>query len=224
MHFAKEDKLARYRTALSINTVVAILQLCTVVFLADSLALFGDMTHSFSDVFILAGTAYIIRREIADSGHGHRGAKRLLVGLAITLLWISACYVGWEAIERIKHPVGFPGWPVAAMALLSALGNFVAHRVIARVEHSEHDAMHEANIAHLLTDFLLSFIVLLSALGNILFDLPAIDAWLSLGVALWMLNWGWRILKNGDPHAHTHAHAHDNVYFLHDTKDDGHEH
>lgn len=206
MTHAKRDKLRRYKIALSINVTVWILQFITVIFIANSLALFGDMTHSLSDIFIIAGTTFVIAREIKNPLHGHAMAKRILVIFAVGLLWISATYVSIEAFERIQHPIGFPGWPVAILALFSAIGNFTAHRVIQGVEVAEHDHVHEANVAHLLADFALSFVVLISALGNIIWGLPAIDAWISLIiVAPWMFRWGWKIIH---PAPHTHHHHH----------------
>jgi cobalt-zinc-cadmium efflux system protein len=207
MSIAKQDKLHRYKMALAINATVGLIQVITLSFIAKSLSLFGDTSHSIADVFILAGTVIVLRRELIDPSHHHEGAKRTLVFVAIFLLFISAVYIVWEALGRIAHPVYFPGWPVVLMALLSAGGNFVAHRMIADIDSAEHDATHEANLAHILTDLALSLIVLVSALGNILFATPAIDTWLSLVVAGWMIWWSIKIFKSvSSSHAHTHHH------------------
>lgn len=202
MFNSKLDKVRRYRQALSINTGVWVLQFLTVIFIADSLTLFGDMTHSLADIFILLATHQIFAHELRNPHADHAHKKKILVRVAVLLLWMSAAYVCYEAVERITHPVDFPGWPVALLAILSASGNFFAHRRISQIDKCEHDHAHEANVAHLLTDFALSVIVFLSALGNILFKLPAIDAWLSLAVALWMIRWGWKILYEKDEHHH----------------------
>lgn len=185
-----------------INTGVWVLQFVTVIFIADSLTLFGDMAHSLADIFILFATHHVFVSELRYPYADHTHKKKILVHTAIFLLWLSAFYVSSEAFERIVHPVSFPGWPVAILAILSASGNFFAHRTISQIDSSEHDHAHDVNVAHLLTDFALSVIVLLSALGNILFKLPAIDAWLSLIVAIWMFRWGWKILRGKDDHHH----------------------
>lgn len=190
---SKHDKVRRYRLALTINSSVWVLQLLTVLVVADSLTLFGDMTHGLADIFILFATYRVFMNELNKPDEDHFANKKALVKTAVYLLWGSACYVLYEGIGRIMHPVGFPGWPVVYIALFAIAGNFLAHRIISKIDPSEHDHAHEANVAHLLTDLLLSVIVLISAIGNILFKLPAIDAWLSLFVALWMLRWGWKI-------------------------------
>jgi Co/Zn/Cd efflux system component len=191
----KLDKVRRYRWALIITFSVWVLQLVTFALIARSLTLFGDMAHSFSDIIVLFGTFWIFANEVTypQSEHHSHGKKIILVRIAALLLCINAVYVFVEALARIEHPVDFPGWPVFFLACVSALGNFFAHRIIHGVDKSEHDHVHDANVAHLLTDLALSLAVLFSALGNILFKLPAIDAWLSLIVAVWMLRWGWKL-------------------------------
>ena len=201
---SKLDKVRRYRQALSINASVWVLQLITVLFIADSLTLFGDMSHSIADIFILLATHQVFAHELRNPNADHSHKKKWLVRVAVFLLWLSACYVLYEALGRITHPVDFPGWPVAILAIFSASGNFFAHHMISKIDACEHDHAHEANVAHLLTDFALSIIVLVSALGNILFNLPAIDAWLSLVVAMWMLYWGWKIIHGKDDEHHHH--------------------
>lgn len=187
------------------------------LFIADSLALFGDMTHSLSDVLILGGTIFVLYRQIRYSSHDHTGAKTTLVRIAVGMLWISAVYIMFEAVDRIKNPVEFSGIPVLFMALFSAIGNFCAHRIIDKIDASLHDHVHKANVAHLLTDFAISAVVFVSALLNMAFGLIAVDAWVSLFIICpWMLFWGWNILRiKGFPHSphdpsehHTDHHDH----------------
>jgi cobalt-zinc-cadmium efflux system protein len=209
MHDSRVDQLLRYKTAASINLFVWVLQIVTVLFIADSLALFGDAAHSLSDILILGGTIFVLRRQIYNPSHDHRNAKTWLVRMAVGMLWLSALYIVIEAVGRIRSPVIFPGAPVAILALLSAIGNLWAHRVIEKVDKALHDHVHKANVAHLLTDFALSFVVFASAILNMTFGWVSVDAWISLLViAPWMLWWGWRIIH---PKTSLHQHGdHDN--------------
>ena len=210
----KLDKIRRYRTALIIEGIMWGLQLFTYLALAQSLTLLGDTGHSFADVLLLLGTFVIFRNEFYHPEKDYGPKKVILVRIAVILLWINAVYIFWEASVRIAHPVNFSGWPVLVAAIISALGNFIAHRVIHGVDQSEQDHAHDANVAHILTDLALALAVLFSALGNIIFKLPAIDAWLSLIVAAWMLRWGWKLLQrtrtssihvhHDDDHDHRH--------------------
>jgi divalent metal cation (Fe/Co/Zn/Cd) transporter len=216
MNDSKVDQLLRYKTAASINLFVWVLQLATLLFLANSLALFGDTAHSLSDALIFCGTIFVLRRQILEPARDHTSAKTSLVYIAVGMLWLSAIYIMFEAVGRIKIPVGFPGTPVLLMALFSAIGNFCAHRIIDKIDISLHDHVHKANVAHLLTDFAISAVVFVSAVLNMAFGLIAVDAWVSLLIiGPWMLFWGWHILgdKGSSPPHHDHplhsTHHHD---------------
>jgi cobalt-zinc-cadmium efflux system protein len=205
MNDSRVDQLLRYKIAASINLFVWILQLLTVIFIADSLALFGDAAHSLSDILILGGTIFVLHRQIRDPSHDYRNAKTRLVRAAVGMLWLSALYLVIEAVGRIRSPVIFPGAPVAILALLSAIGNLWAHRIIDKTDKALHDHVHKANVAHLLTDFTLSFVVFISAILNMTFGWTSIDAWISLIIiAPWMFWWGWSIV-----HQKTSTHHHD---------------
>lgn len=201
------DTYQRYRTGLSVNIAVACVQILTLVLFAQSLTLFGDAMHGIGDILILLGTT-ILAKKASMYAHEHHGIrKRILAIIASLLLCVSAGFIVHESILRISTPVAFSGWVIIVVALFSAVGNFCAHRVIAGVDASAQDSLHEANIAHLLTDCALSCIVVLSGLCVMLFDLPAIDAWFALAiVAPFMFIWGTRILFSKDEHAHDHHH------------------
>lgn len=197
---SRGEKVKLYRQALTINSTVWLMQLVTVVFIAKSLTLMGDMSHSLADVFILLATHQIFASEVQNPEDDHSGKKKWLVRIAVFMLWASAVYIFYEAAERIANPVDFPGWPVAILALLSAMGNFLAHQRIGCVDKCEHDDAHKANVAHLITDAVLSLIVFISALGRIIFNLPAIDTWLGIVVGVWMIHLGWKILSGKNHH------------------------
>lgn len=197
-----------YRTGLSINIAVAILQLATLALFASSLTLFGDTMHGIADILILLGTTILAKKASMYTDEHHGVRKRFLAVIAILLLWCSAGWIVYESLIRISTPTVFPSWVVIAVALLAATGNFFAHRAISRVNDCEKDSLHEANVAHLLTDCALSCIVVLSGLGVLIFGLPSLDAWFALCiVAPFMFLWGGRILLPKTKHAH-HGHHH----------------
>ena len=202
------DTYRRYRTGLSINIAVAIMQLVTLALFARSLTLYGDTMHGIADILILLGTT-ILAKKASMYAHEHHGMrKRILAIIAVLLLWMSAGYIVLESITRISTPTAFPGWVVIVVALLAAVGNFFAHRIISGVDDGEKDSLHEANVAHLLTDCALSCVVVISGLGVLVFGLPSIDAWFALCiVAPFMTLWGGRILLPKTEHSH-HGHHH----------------
>lgn len=197
---SKSDKVKFYRQALTINSTVWVMQLLVILFVADSLTLTGDGSHGLADILILFATHQIFASELQNPNDDHSSKKKWLVRIAVLLLWVMAGYIFYEAVGRIENPVDFPGWPVAVLALLSATGNFLAHKIIGRVDKCEHDDAHQINVAHLLTDAVISLAVFVSALGMIIFGLPAIDTWLGIIVGLWMVFLGWKILSGKSAH------------------------
>ena len=192
---SKSDKVRFYQQALMINVTVWIVQLIVILFLAgSSLTLLGDWSHGLADILILFATHQIFASELKDSEKDHSSKKKWLATIAVFVLWGMAVHILYEAVGRIVNPVDFLGWPVAVIALFSTVGNFLAHKRISLVDECEHDVAHHANVAHLITDAAISLTVFVSAVGKIMFNLPAIDAWLGMAVAGWMLYLGWGIL------------------------------
>lgn len=189
------DKVKYYRQALLINSTVWVMQVLTLIYAGLSLTLKGDMIHGLADVLILVATHQIFSTELHSPGADNSSKKKWLVIVAVILLWFSAGDIFYEAIARINSPVDFQGWPVAIVALLSAAGNYTSHKIIGKVDKCEHDATHNVNVAHLLTDAVISLLVFISASGKILFDLPMIDTLLGIPVGIWMVILGKRILQ-----------------------------
>lgn len=208
MLHAREDQFRRYRTAFVINTSIWVLQFLIVGTIAYSLALLGDAAHSFSDSLVILGTLLLVRATIRAPEKDHEGVKRLLIRTAIILLWVSAAFIAKEGYGRIISPIYFPGWPVVGIALLSAAGNFLSHRIIHGVHKSLHDHVHRANVLHILADLFISIAVVISGLGTILFQLPAIDGWIACIVALWMFIRGATLWRENTHREHTHTHEH----------------
>jgi len=193
---SKRDKIKFYKQALMINGTVWIMQLVVILFITGgSLTLLGDWSHGLADILILFATYQIFTSELKNSENDHSGKKKWLVIVAVFVLWGMAGHIFYEATERIANPVDFLGWPVAIIALFSTVGNFLAHKRISLVDPCEHDAVHHANVAHLITDAAISLTVFISAVGKIVWDLPAIDTWFGMAVAGWMIYLGWKTLQ-----------------------------
>ncbi len=194
-HTSKEEKAQLYGRALIINSGVWIVQLIAIfVFAVGSLALLGDWAHGGADILILAGTYWVLKNEMQSPGEDHAGKKKWLTVIAVSILLGTAAYIFHEALDRIFNPTEFHGWIVGSLAILATIGNLYAHHIIDKVKGCEHDGLHRANIAHLITDAAISFSVFVSAVGNIAFGFPAIDAWISILVGIWMVILGKRIM------------------------------
>jgi len=104
--------------SLAILGVAAIAQL--IIFIAtNSIALLADLIHNFGDAAtaIPLGAAFALRSERAERW----------AGLAVVLaIFVSACVVGVEAVNRLLHPSGrtrCSSWPARALSDSSATGS-----------------------------------------------------------------------------------------------------
>lgn len=189
MHATKIDKLRRYQIALAINLSVWALQSLIFLVWADSKSLLGDALHSLADAVVLLGVVFFTIWELAHPKEERHHADTPFTKGAVILLFVSAGYVFWEGIERIMSPGMFPVSLVVGVTCIAIVGNFLAHRTISGVHEDVHDHKHHASVMHVLADLVISIVVLCSALGTLLFGMPAIDGVGAIIVALWMF---WR--------------------------------
>lgn len=200
-HVSKTEKAQFYNRAFRINLTVWLIQLFAIFVLsAGSLALLGDWAHGGADLLILYATYWVTTLEVKNPKDDHARKKKLLTCVAVAILFATAWYVLDEALDRIFNPPLFHGWLVGSLAILSTIGNLYAHKIIDKVDKCEHDGLHHANVAHLLSDAAISFAVFVSAVGNVAFGLPAVDGFASIFVGIWIIIVGKRILF--DKHHH----------------------
>jgi cobalt-zinc-cadmium efflux system protein len=97
-----------FAVGVTLNTGFVILEV-TYGLLAHSLALVADAGHNLSDVFCLllawAATAWARRAPTAHHTYGWKRSSVLAaLGNAMFLL-VSVGVIGWEALQRLQHPV-----------------------------------------------------------------------------------------------------------------------
>ncbi len=96
-------------------------------FWAGSLALLADAGHNLSDVLglLLAwGASYLARRRPSPRRTYGLGRASIMAALANALLLVLAVgAIGWEAIQRLIHPVAAAPLPVIAVAGVGVVVN-----------------------------------------------------------------------------------------------------
>lgn len=200
------DTLRAYSFAFCITLGIVLGQL-VVLTLADSLTLFGDMIHILSDALVYGGIVFVIWRSAPE--HAPQHGKKFMTRIGIASLCLGALYVAWEGVGRIRSPVSYPTMLVMAIALVSIAGNVWAHLCLKHVEGDDRDVQYKNFIAHLRSDIAASAIVFISALGQKLFALPAIEGYLSLLLAGYMCFLAWHLFQeSNDEQAHEHEHHH----------------
>ena len=174
----------------------------------DSVTLKSDTLHAFSDLLINIGAfaAALVASRVGKV----RGdvIKRAFAYVGIIMLFASALWVAKEAHERLLSPVHIMGGWLMVTGLVGGAGNFWVHRILMRIPNSEHHHAHAVLDAHVLSDMVLSIIVVLAGLVTYLFKWHYADPTLSFIAAIWMIAISGMLLRGMHHKEHTHCTHH----------------
>ena len=159
--------------------------------LSGSVSLLAGLTDSLLDgaasFLNLLAVHYALRPADDDHRYGH-GKAEALSGMAQALfIAVSACLIGFQAVERIQNPepIGAPGLGIAVMLLSLAL-TFALLAFQHKVIKETGSAAIRADSLHYRSDMLLNMGILL-ALVLAWFGWQQLDAWFGLGISLYIL-------------------------------------
>jgi cobalt-zinc-cadmium efflux system protein len=158
---------------------------------SGSLALLSDAAHMLTDAGALGlalVAAFLATRRADDKRtFGYRRAEVLAAQINVGALVVLAVWIGWEAVERIRHPSG--AIDLRLMASVAAVG-LVANLAILWTLHKEHTLNARSAFLHVLSDTI-SSVAILAGAGAMAVrpDLWWVDAALSLAIAALIL-WG----------------------------------
>jgi ferrous-iron efflux pump FieF len=159
--------------------------------LSGSVSLLAGLTDSLLDgaasFLNLLAVHYALRPADDDHRYGH-GKAEALSGMAQALfIAVSACLIGFQAVERIQNPepIGSPGLGIAVM-LLSLVLTFALLTFQHKVIKETGSAAIRADSLHYRSDMLLNMGILL-ALVLAWFGWQQLDAWFGLSISLYIL-------------------------------------
>lgn len=173
--FQSGSKVRLLVTALILIGGFAVAELAAGVF-SHSLALLADSGHLASDclalVLALLASWIAQRRSSKDLASGNHWVEVLAALLNGVGLVVIACWIGWEAIERLQSPpVEILSLPMLATASVGFGVNSV--NIVLLHKDSHHDLNLKAAFLHVLADAASSVGVILAA------------------IAVWALGWVW---------------------------------
>ena len=167
--------------------------------LSGSVSLLAGLTDSLLDgaasFLNLLAVHYALRPADDDHRYGH-GKAEALSGMAQALfIAVSACLIGFQAVERIQNPepIGAPGLGIAVMLLSLAL-TFALLAFQHKVIKETGSAAIRADSLHYRSDMLLNMGILL-ALVLAWFGWQQLDAWFGLGISLYILRSAFQIAR-----------------------------
>jgi cobalt-zinc-cadmium efflux system protein len=165
---------------------------------ADSLALLADAGHNLSDVLglLLAWGAHLLARRKATPRrtYGFRRATILAALISAIVLLLALGGIGWEAIERFRHPQ-----PVHAVIVMVVAGaGVVVNTVTALLFLSgrKHDLNIKGAFLHMAADAAVSVGVVIAGLAILYTGWLWLDPAISLAVVLIILIGTWGLLRD----------------------------
>lgn len=202
-HGLVDDSIKRSRAGLravgvSLVVLAATAAIQAAIYVATgSVALLADLIHNFGDALtaVPLGAAFLLRSQWAER----------YAGLGVVLaIFISACFAGAFAIEKVVNPQ--PPENLLALGIAGAIG-FAGNELAAQVRLGAGRRLNSPALVadgfHARTDGFVSLGVMLSA-GLVALGLPLADPIIGIvitGIILRITWQSWRTVS-GQPHSH----------------------
>lgn len=187
-HSSRKNDVAearRYGKAFAITLMVLVGQIAVVLY-SKSLTLLADSVHVGSDLTVILGSLLVVLFVQKLSLSSEERVRRWFGYIGITLLVFGAFYVLTEAYERLSNPTFDPNIWVVIIAIIGGLGNLWVHMMLHKVPKEEHNHTHNVLSAHVLSDLMLSIVVVIAWTLTLVFDWVMADPILSVAVAGYM--------------------------------------
>lgn len=185
----------RSATRLSVGVAVILIALKAFALGASgSVAIFASLADSALDLAASLATFFAVRWAAAppDAEHryGHGKGEAMAALVQAGLVFASALFIGWEAIQRIvdPRPVTSGYWAVMVVLISIALTGWLVWIQGRAVERSGSLAV-KADRAHYAADLAASGVVLIGVVSGAFLEAPGLDAAAGLIVAVWLF-WG----------------------------------
>jgi cation diffusion facilitator family transporter len=186
---------ARGATRLSVGVAVLLIVLKAFALGATgSVSILASLADSTLDLVASLATFFAVRWAAApadeDHRYGHGKGEALAALVQAGLVFASAVFIGWEAIQRIfdPRPVVAGSWGVAVILISMALTGFLIWRQGRAIAVSGSMAV-AADRAHYAADLAAGAVVLVGVISGAFLNAPGLDAAAGLIVAVWLF-WG----------------------------------
>lgn len=192
-----EDAHAATRsvTRLSVAVAVALIVLKTFALGASgSVSILASLADSALDLIASLATFFAVRWAAAppDEDHrfGHGKGEAMAALVQAGLVFASAVFIGWEAIQRLFDPRPVTaGWAgVTVIAISMALTGWLIWQQGRAIRASGSVAV-SADRAHYASDLAANVVVLIGVISGAFLAAPGLDAAAGLVVAVWLF-WG----------------------------------
>ena len=189
------DLAVRDVTRLSVGVAVVLIALKAFALGASgSVSILASLADSALDLIASLATFFAVRWAAAPPDEEHRfgrGKGEALAALVQSgLVFASAAFIGWEAIQRMidPRPVTAGTWGVGVILISIALTGFLVWRQARAIKSSGSLAV-SGDRAHYAADLVANVVVLIGVISGAWLAAPGLDAAAGLVVAVWLF-WG----------------------------------
>lgn len=182
-------------TRLSVGVAVVLILLKAFALGASgSVSMLASLADSSLDLVASLATFFAVRWAAAppDEDHrfGHGKGEALAALVQAGLVFASAVFIGWEAVQRMfdPRPVTAGHWSVGVVLISIALTGWLVWRQGQAIRASGSVAV-EADRAHYAADLASNAVVLIGVISGAWLSAPGLDAAAGLVVAVWLF-WG----------------------------------
>ena len=206
-HPSAEAALSTRRiTALSVGVATVLIALKAFALGASgSVSILASLTDSALDLVASLATFFAVRWAAAPPDdqhrHGHGKGAAMAALVQAGLVFASAVFIGWEAVQRIfdPRPVGAGGWAVGVMVVSIALTAGLVWMQTRALKASGSLAV-AGDRAHYLADLAAGVVVLIGVISGAWLKAPGLDAAAGLVVAVWLFWGGSGVLRGASDH------------------------
>jgi len=182
-------------TALSVGTaVVLIVMKAFALGASGSVSILATLVDSSLDLVASLATFFAVRWAAAppDEEHryGHGKAEALAALVQAGLVFASAIFIGWEAVQRIfdPRPITAGGWAVGVVVVSIAVTLWLVWMQTRAMRKTRSLAV-AGDRAHYAADLAANVVVLIGVISGAYLGAPGLDAAAGLVVAVWLF-WG----------------------------------
>jgi len=202
------DKAAITRriTRLSVGVAIALIALKAFALGASgSVSILASLTDSTLDLIASLATFYAVRWAAAppDAEHryGHGKGEAMAALVQAGLIFASAVFIGWEALQRIvdPRPVGAGGWAIAVMIVSIGLTAGLVWLQGRALKETGSLAV-AGDRSHYAADLAANVVVLIGVVSGTWLNAPGLDAAAGLVVAIWLFWGAFGLLKDASDH------------------------
>lgn len=189
-------------TRLSVGVAVILIALKAFALGASgSVSILASLADSSLDLIASLATFYAVRWAAApadaDHRYGHGKGEAMAALVQAGLVFASAAFIGWEALQRMfdPRPIGGGPWAVGVVVVSILLTAGLVWFQTRSIKASGSVAV-AADRAHYAADLAANGVVLIGVISGAFLAAPGLDAAAGLVVAVWLFWGAFGVLKD----------------------------